>query len=56
MKCSPLAVIVALCGVACTPDFPEPFWTGSYLAYSTTTSAEKLKRRPPLTTLAQRLM
>lgn len=40
MRCSPLTVLVALCGVACTPDFPEPFWTGSYLAYSTTTSAE----------------
>ena len=40
MKCSPLAVVVALCGVGGTPDYPEPFWTGSYLAYSTTTSAE----------------
>lgn len=30
--------LAALC--ACTPDFPEPFWTGPYLAYSTTTRAE----------------
>lgn len=42
MKRNPLAaVLMALwAGVTCTPDFPEPFWTGAWLAYSTTTNAE----------------